>query len=315
MSERPGTCASRCEGLAEIGSGNSARLTRKGTKGRFLHGRTQDWGAIEAAFHDRAVLVFPGQFLSDVEQASFGRRFGQLSIEVMLLSNRTVDGQLLGPGDPMADILRGNEGWHTDSSFKRVSAKASILSASEVPADGGETEWADMRAGYQALEPAVRTKIENLAAYHSLLRSQARIGADPADTARGLASLATQSVPGKATPAGRTTQSDGAVATRTDPLRPLVKVHPVTGQPALFVGRHAYGIPGLSAAESERLLEDLVHFACQGPRVLQHRWQAGDVVIWDNRCVLHRVRPWNLSEGRVMVHTRVAGDPITELAS
>ena len=163
----------------------------------------------------------------------------------MLLSNRTVDGQLLGPGDPMADILRGNEGWHTDSSFKRVSAKASILSAREVPADGGETEWADMRAGYQALEPAVRTKIENLAAYHSLLRSQARIG----------------------------------------------------------------------AAESERLLEDLVHFACQGPRVLQHRWQAGDVVIWDNRCVLHRVRPWNLSEGRVMVHTRVAGDPITELAS
>jgi alpha-ketoglutarate-dependent taurine dioxygenase len=93
-----------------------------------------------------------------------------------------------------------------------------------------------------------------------------------------------------------------------------VKVHPVTGRPALFIGRHAYGIPDLAEAESEKLLSDLVDFACRPPRTYAHRWQPGDVVIWDNRCVLHRARPYDYGEVRVMRHTRVAGDPATELA-
>jgi alpha-ketoglutarate-dependent taurine dioxygenase len=94
-----------------------------------------------------------------------------------------------------------------------------------------------------------------------------------------------------------------------------VKVHPVTGRPALFIGRHAYGIPGLDEAESEKLLAALIDFACQPPRTYAHRWQPGDVVIWDNRCVLHRARPYDYREPRVMRHTRVAGDPATELAA
>src|SRR5436309_2036641 len=98
------------------------------------------------------------------------------------------------------------------------------------------------------------------------------------------------------------------------PLRPLVKVHPVTGRKSLYIGRHAYGIPGLDSRESERLLEELVAFACQPPRVYQHEWRAGDVVVWDNRCVLHRARPYDHREARVMKHTRVAGDPATETA-
>ena len=98
------------------------------------------------------------------------------------------------------------------------------------------------------------------------------------------------------------------------PLRPLVKVHPVTARKALYIGRHAYGIPGLSQEESERMLDDLLGFACREPRIFRHTWQAGDLAIWDNRAVLHRVRPYDYGEPRIMVHTRVAGDPRSELA-
>ena len=96
------------------------------------------------------------------------------------------------------------------------------------------------------------------------------------------------------------------------PLRPLVKLHPVTGRRSLFIGRHAFGIPGLAADESERLLDQLLDFACRPPRVLRHRWQPGDLAIWDNRCVLHRARPYAPRVPRVMHHTRIAGDPATE---
>jgi alpha-ketoglutarate-dependent taurine dioxygenase len=91
-----------------------------------------------------------------------------------------------------------------------------------------------------------------------------------------------------------------------------VKVHPVTGRPALFIGRHAYGILGLPTADSERLLEELLAFACQPPRVLTHRWQPGDAAIWDNRCLLHRARAYDPGVPRVLHHTRIAGDPKTE---
>ncbi len=96
------------------------------------------------------------------------------------------------------------------------------------------------------------------------------------------------------------------------PLRPLIKIHPVTGRPALYIGRHAYGIPGLSEDESKKLLQELLDFACQPPRVLEHEWKSGDLVVWDNRRVLHRARPYDHAEPRAMRHTRIAGDPATE---
>jgi alpha-ketoglutarate-dependent taurine dioxygenase len=88
----------------------------------------------------------------------------------------------------------------------------------------------------------------------------------------------------------------------------------VTGRKSLFIGRHAYGILGLEPEESEKLLDDLVRFACQAPRTYRHAWQLGDVAVWDNRCVLHRARPFDHNEPRVMKHTRVAGEPASELA-
>jgi alpha-ketoglutarate-dependent taurine dioxygenase len=99
------------------------------------------------------------------------------------------------------------------------------------------------------------------------------------------------------------------------PLRPLVKVHPETGRPSLFIGRHAHAIPGLPAADSEKLLDELLDFACRPPRTWQHDWQPGDLAIWDNRCVLHRARPYDHGEARKMVHTRIAGDPASEQAT
>jgi alpha-ketoglutarate-dependent taurine dioxygenase len=95
----------------------------------------------------------------------------------------------------------------------------------------------------------------------------------------------------------------------------LVKTHPVTGRKSLFIGRHAYRIPGMDDAEAQALLDELLDFACRPPRTHAHPWRPGDVIIWDNRCVLHRARPYDYGEARVMRHTRVAGDPQTEIAT
>jgi alpha-ketoglutarate-dependent taurine dioxygenase len=255
-----------------------------------------EWRTIERAFHEHAVLIFPGQALSRSEQAGFARRFGEFDSLVagsggtLPISNLRPDGSLRGDDDAIKQILLGNEGWHTDSSYMPVSARASMLAAEIVTEVAGETEWADMRAAYDALDELLRQRISGLAAFHSLKRSQTRAGyaAKSADYSYGV--------------------GDDV----EPPLRPLVKVHPVTGRSALFIGRHAYGIPGLPADESERLLDELLAFACQPPRVWTHRWRPGDAAIWDNRCVLHRARPYDPGVPRVLHHARIAGDPATE---
>ena len=253
------------------------------------------WTAVQDAFHEHAVLVFPGQSLSAEEQTDFARRFGEIELltpnrelTAVPLSNVRGDGTHFDEGEDITRILRGNEGWHTDSSYMPLAAKASVLAAHTVPSDGGQTEWADMRAAWDALDDETCARIEGLSAYHSLYHSQSKIGHDAkSGVLYGF-------------------HEEGA------PLRPLVKVHPVTGRKALYIGRHAYGIPGLPEEESEALLDDLLAFACREPRVYRHDWRPGDVVVWDNRAVLHRARPYDRAEARVMVHVRIAGDPATE---
>ena len=253
------------------------------------------WADIERAFLAYAVLIFPNQHLSEAEQIGFGRRFGRIEQlvadrEIVPISNQRPDGTLLKDDEFGMQLMRGNEGWHTDSSYMPLAAKASILSAHIVPSTGGQTEWADMRAAYDVLDEVTKARIATLSAYHSLYYSQGRIGHKAA------------------------VGSSYGFHTADPPLRPLVKVHPVTGRKALFIGRHAYGIPGLETDDSEKLLDGLVTFACQAPRTYSHTWQPGDVVVWDNRCVLHRARPFDHREPRVMKHTRVAGEPASELA-
>ena len=254
-----------------------------------------DWAVVEQAFHQHALLIFPGQHLEPAAQEAFARRFGEIEMLVkgkqsIALSNRDERGQALRDDSVFMQLLRGNEGWHTDSSYMRLAAKASVLSAHVLPPTGGETEWADMRAAYDALEAGLRTRIEGLTAYHSLFYSQSRIGAQAkAGDYYGF--------------------NEGEA-----PLRPLVKTHPVTGRKSLFIGRHACNIPSMSAAESEALLDRLMDLACRPPRVYRHTWQPGDIAVWDNRCLLHRVQPYDHAHPRVMMHTRVRGEVATESA-
>ena len=255
----------------------------------------QQWDSIYDAFHEHAVLVFPGQFLETEEQEAFARRWGEIEQVqegrmTAPISNLHDDGTPRDPDDHLMKLIKGTHGWHTDSSFMPVSAKASMLTAKIIPSHGGATEWADLRAGYDALDDHTRQRISGMAARHSLFHSLAMIGLE---VERG---------------AGYGFQHDGV------PLRPLVKMHPVTGRPSLFVGMHAYGIEGLDEDESAELIRGLIDDACQPPRVYTHHWTVGDLVMWDNRCVLHRGRPHDPSEPRVLAHTRVAGDPSTESA-
>lgn len=253
-----------------------------------------EWREIHDAFLLHGLLVFPDQHLSSSEQGEFARRFGELEVELMgdrptvPISNRAVSGEMRDLGDPIMHILRGNEGWHTDSSYMPVSAKASMLGARVVPSEGGETEWADMRAAHDALDEDTRHRIADLAAHHSVRWSQARAGFPDHD--------------------GYGMRNEVA------PLRPLVKSHPDTGRPALFIGRHAHAIPGLSDEESAALLDRLLLDACRAERTHRHHWAPGDLVVWDNRCLLHRAHPYDYREERVLMHTRIAGDPATESA-
>lgn len=251
-----------------------------------------DWNKVYRAFLEHAVLVFPDQHLTEDEQRAFGTRLGPIEpvtrTTTTAITNQRRDGTLMPEHDPIMHILKGNEDWHTDSSYMPVSAKASMLSAHIVPSFGGTTQWVDMRNAYDTLDPAMKERVGSLSAYHSIIRSQALLGFT--DAPKGVYGYDIVD----------------------PPLRPLVKVHPESGRPALFIGRHAYGIPGLTADESEQLLEALHEHACRPPRLYEHHWTPGDLVMWDNRCVLHRARPWNLDEPRLMKHTRISGDPATE---
>ena len=209
-------------------------------------------------------LIFPNQHLTEEAQIAFAKRFGDLELltpddtmKAVSISNQKENGSVYDPEDFRYKTLRGNEGWHTDSSYMPLAAKVSILSAQVVPEEGGETEVADMRAAYDELSDSMKDRVSGLEAYHSLYQSQAKIGYNIE------------------TGAGYGYHTKGA------PLRPLVKTHPITGRKSLFIGR------------------------CH----------PGDVLMWDNRCVLHRARPYDFSEIRVLRHTRVAGDPKSELVT
>jgi len=255
-----------------------------------------EFDALYRAWLDYALLVFPEQYLSNEEQVAFARRFGKMEFDLAPLSNVKSDGSLRpdDESDDVMKVLKGNMGWHHDSTYMPVQAKGAVFTAHVVPTAGGETGWADTRAAFDALDDATRNRIAGLSAYHSLYYSQAKMGHAP--------------TPGS-------NYSGYGFHGQEPPLRPLVKEHPETGRRNLIIGRHAYGIPGLSERDSEALLDELLAFTCQPPRVYEHRWSAGEAVLWDNRCLLHRARPWDMREPRVMYHSRIAGDPATEFAA
>lgn len=247
------------------------------------------------AFNEHAVVVFHEQPLDDEQQIAFSLRFGRLEtsvrkdrkrrvtrVEISEVANVDEHGRIVGSDDERAIYNAGNQLWHSDSSFKRVPAKASLLSAREVPPEGGETEFADMRAAWDALPEGKRQGLEGLVAVHDFVYSRGLIGYDQFTDAERAAVPPVQQA--------------------------LVRTHPVTGRQALFLGSHASQIIGWPVEESRRLLRKLLEFATQPRFVYRHTWRTGALVMWDNRCVLHRGRPWEPRHRRVMHRTTVAGD-------
>jgi alpha-ketoglutarate-dependent taurine dioxygenase len=253
-----------------------------------------EFAALYRTWLTYGLLIFPGQHLGRDAQVAFARRFGALEIEITPISNVRADGSVRPEeGDDVVKVLKGNMGWHCDSTYMPVQAKGAVFTAHVVPEAGGETDWADMAAAYDALPPPMRDRIAGLSARHSLRYSQGKLG------------HAHQS--GSA-------YSGYGMTVEDPPLRPLVKRHPETGRNCLMVGRHAFGIPGLPPEESETLLDELTTLACQPPRTWRHSWTPGDAVVWDNRRLMHRACPWDMTIPRVMYHSRIAGDPVSEFA-
>jgi alpha-ketoglutarate-dependent taurine dioxygenase len=255
------------------------------------------WQAVREAWIEYGLLIFPDQFLTREEQDGFARRFGNLEFTAAPISNMAADGTVVSdPGDDRVKSLRGNEGWHHDSTYMPLQAKGAVFTAEIVPAGGADTGFADMRAAYEALDDETRELIQGLSAYHSLYYSQGRAGY----------------LPSKQNESGGYNQY--GYHDQEPSLRPLVKVHPDTGRPNLLIGRHAYGIVGMDSEESQHLLDRLNEQACQPPRVYHHRWTPGDAVVWDNRRLMHQGTPFDMTQARRMWHTRIAGEASSELA-
>ena len=246
---------------------------------RRLSPRTRD--AIEAAMDRYAVLVFPDQPLDDEAQMAFGTLFGPLEAapavvdrakrrlahaQMVDISNLAEDGSLLAANDRRRMFNLGNMLWHSDSSFKAVPAKYSLLHAREIPPEGGETEFADMRAAWDALSPAMQERIVDLVCEHSLLFSRAQLGFDAF------------------------TETE---AREFAPVRQRLVRRLPYGRRSLFLASHIGGIVGWPRPEALMLIRDLIEHATQRERVYRHVWRVGDLVMWDNRATMHRGRAYD----------------------
>ncbi|WP_119419818.1 TauD/TfdA dioxygenase family protein [Desertibaculum subflavum] len=259
-----------------------------------------EWQAVEQAFDRYAVLVFHGQKLTEAQQLAFAERFGPLerSIgtyvygvgkrrrlerpELSDISNLDEDGAVIARDDERRLINISNQLWHTDSSFKKTPAKMSMLSAQEVPPEGGETEFADMRAVWDALPAARQRALEGLVAEHDYYYSRSLTGFD-ASTIPPERRALTPPVP-----------------------QVLVRTHPVTGRKSLYLAAHIKRIYGMDEVASRALIDELMALATEPRFVHQHKWKADDVVMWDNRCTMHRGRPFDERSRRSMRRATVS---------
>jgi alpha-ketoglutarate-dependent 2,4-dichlorophenoxyacetate dioxygenase len=239
---------------------------------------------IEAAMNRYAVLVFHDQSLTSEQQLAFTRWFGPLDLgrkkavktgsrlaedEMVDLSNLDENGFVFDRNHRKILSNMGTRLWHTDSSYKRPAAKFSILSAHAVPLRGGETEYADMRAAYDALPDALKAECEGRFAEHWVHHSRSTLGFEP---------------------------TADEIKAAMPPVRwPLIRTHSGSGRKLIYIGAHARQVAGLSVPEGRILLRDLLEHATQRQFVCQHTWRVGDVVIWDNRAVLHRGCRYDLS--------------------
>ncbi len=233
-----------------------------------------------------AVAVLPGQRIDDALQVAFTGLYGPLETappvrgkhgtattglrirhkEIFDVSNLDENGNILDIDDQRRAYQQGNQLWHTDSSFRQKSATWSLLHARVIPPDGGDTDFADTRAAYDALPDATKARLDGLVAEHSIWHSRAQLGGyAPTEEER------------KARPPAH---------------HPVVRRHPGSGRNALYIASHASHIVGWPEDEGRALLRELLAFATEPQFVYSHRWRLGDLVIWDNRCTLHRATPF-----------------------
>jgi alpha-ketoglutarate-dependent 2,4-dichlorophenoxyacetate dioxygenase len=257
--------------------------------------------AIEAGINEYAVLVFRDQDLTDEQQMAFSQKLGELEPQrgghiykpqelrladgMIDVSNIGKDGKIL-PKDGRQHLFNlGNMLWHSDSSFRAVPAKYSLLSARALPDKGGDTEFADMRAAYDALDEETKTEIEDLICEHSLMYSRGWLGiSDYSEEERVMFRPVRQK---------------------------LVRTHPMTGRKSLYLSSHAGGIVGRPMPEARILMRDLNDHATQPQFVHAHKWRLNDFVIWDNRQTMHRGRRYDVSQRRDMRRTTIVGDAPT----
>jgi alpha-ketoglutarate-dependent 2,4-dichlorophenoxyacetate dioxygenase len=277
--------------VGEVSGGDSTRPLAR-----------DEGAAIEAGMDRYAVLVFPDQDITDQQQLAFTRHFGELEnyasgghIRKRLdgrlgagmadFSNLDKDGRIMSAEDRVWFFKLGDRLWHSDSSFRPVPAKYSLLSGRVLPTWGANTEFADMRAAYDALDARTKTEVEDLVCLHSLIYSREAIGF--------------------------TDLTEQEIADFRPVRQRLVRTHPVTGRKSLFLSSHAGAIEGWTVPEARMFLRDLTEHATQREFVYSHAWRPFDLVIWDNRTTMHRARRFDRNEVRDVRRTTLAGDVIT----
>lgn len=258
--------------------------------------------ALEAGMDRYAVLVYHGQhFADDDQQKRFSRYFGalettaggnvtrpeqrRLDADMADVSNLGADHQPLARDDRRRLFNLGNQLWHSDSSFRAVPAKYSLLSGRIVVDKGGNTEFADMRAAYDALDDETKAQIEHLVCEHSLIYSRGTLGF--------------------------TELSEDEKKAFTPVRQRLVRTHPVTGRKSLYLSSHIGTILGWPMPEARAFIRDLTEHATQPRFCYSHKWRPYDLVMWDNRTTMHRVRRFDETQVRDMRRTTIAGDSVT----
>lgn len=259
---------------------------------------TESVSAIHDGMDEYAVLFFRGQPLTADEQLAFSKQLGEIehAIGTSLrddkdarlpttfadVSNLDRDERPFDINDRRRLFAIGNRLWHSDSSFKVIPAKYSILHAISIPSRGGNTEFAHMPSAYDALDEEIKGEIDDLICEHSQIFSRQQVGF---------------------------TELTKEEIERFEPVRQrLIRRHPKTGRKSLYLSSHAGRIDGLSVPDAKLLLLDLVNHATQKKFVYIHKWQMGDLVMWDNRQTMHRVRPFPVNEPRDMRRTTIVGD-------
>ena len=262
--------------------------------------------AIEEGMNRYGVLVFRDQNITDEQQIAFTKNFGDLEVKAKPgnirkasesrlgagigdLSNLTKDGKIIEADDRQWFFKLGDRLWHSDSSYAVIPAKFSALSARAIPSWGGNTDFADMRAAYDALDDRTKGEVEDLICEHSLIYSRAAVGF--------------------------TDLTPEEIANFKPVLQRLVRTHQATGRKSLFLSSHAGAIVGWTIPEARSYLRELTEHATQREFVYSHQWRQYDLVMWDNRATMHRAKRFDRNEVRDMRRTTLGGDrPTVEQA-